>query len=91
MIINWSPSAVEEPIQCVRCLLGTEPGSVPLDRSLGVPQDLVDAPDSVVGAQLTATVIRAVKTYEPRVKVKRVTLSLDGDGKLRAAAEVVAP
>ena len=89
--INWQPSAVEEVMQCVRVLLSTSPGTVPLSRALGTPQDLVDQPESMVGAQLQAAVIRAVRTYEPRVKVKRVRLSLDSDGRLLAVADVVAP
>jgi phage baseplate assembly protein W len=89
--INWAPSRVEEVIQNVRILLTTEPGTVPLSRALGTPQDLVDAPETVVGAGLQADVIRAVRTYEPRVKVKQVTLSADDDGRLVADAEIVAP
>jgi len=89
--INWAPSRVEEVIQNVRILLTTEPGTVPLSRALGTPQDLVDSPETVVGAGLQADVIRAVRTYEPRVKVKQVTLSADDDGRLVADAEIVAP
>lgn len=89
--INWSPTPGEDPVQCVRQLLKTEPGTVPLSRALGTPQDMVDQPMSAAGARLQAAVIRAVRTYEPRVKVERVRLTANADGRLEAVAELVAP
>lgn len=89
--INWSPTTAEEVIQNVRTLLATAPGSVPLSRAMGTPQDVVDSPVSAAGARLQADVIRAVRTYEPRVKVRRVRLSADADGRLAAVVEVVEP
>lgn len=91
MPINWSPTVREEVVQNVDTLLATAPGSVPLARALGTPQDLVDAPESAVGASLQADVIRAVRTYEPRVKVQSVAVTADADGKLVATAKLVAP
>lgn len=91
MAINWSPTQSEEVVQNVHFLLKTEPGSVPLSRALGTPQDLIDQPESAVGARLQAEVISAVRTYEPRVKIKAVRLSADSDGKLIATAELVTP
>jgi phage baseplate assembly protein W len=38
---------------------------------------------------LQAVVIKAVRTYEPRVQIKRVNLATDGEGKLVATAELV--
>jgi phage baseplate assembly protein W len=84
MSINWAPTTAEEVVQNVRTLLVTAPGSVPLSRALGTPQDVVDLPESAVGARLQADVIRAVRTYEPRAKVTSVTLVIAGDGKLAA-------
>jgi phage baseplate assembly protein W len=90
-MINWNPTPAEEVVQNVRTLLVTAPGTVPLARAMGTPQDVIDSPESAVAARLQADVIRAVKTYEPRVKIKAVTLAADGDGKLTATAEIVAP
>ncbi len=91
MIINWNPTPVEEVVQNVRCLLVTAPGTVPMSRAMGTPQDVLDTPVSAAGARLQADVTRAVKTYEPRVRVKAVRLATDGDGKLTATAEIVGP
>lgn len=91
MAINWAPTEAEEVVQNVRTLLVTAPGTVPLSRLMGTPQDVVDQPESAVGARLQADVIKAVRTYEPRVKVQKVKLTATSDGKLTATAELVAP
>lgn len=91
MPINWSPSPVDEVVQNVRTLLATAPGTVPLSRAMGTPQDTLDTPESAAGARLQAAVVRAVKIYEPRVAVKRVRLAATADGVLTATAELVAP
>ncbi len=90
-MINWNPTPTEEVVQNVRFLLATEPGTVPLARALGTPQDVIDLPESVAGARLQAAVIKAVRTYEPRVGVKSITLKADEDGKLVATATLGAP
>jgi phage baseplate assembly protein W len=91
MSINWSPDAVQEVVQNVRTLLVTDVGSVPLSRAMGTPQDTVDTPESAAGARLQADVIKAVRTYEPRVAVADVKLTATADGKLVATAELEAP
>lgn len=90
-MINWSPTAVEEVVQNVETLLATAPGTVPFARAMGTPQDVIDQPESAAGARLQADVIRAVRTYEPRVAIKSVALSADSDGKLVATATLGAP
>jgi phage baseplate assembly protein W len=89
--INWAPTAGEEVAQNVRQLVKTAPGTVPLSRAMGTPQDALDTPISAAGARLQADVIRAVRTYEPRVRVQRVRLAPSSDGRLQAVAEIVAP
>lgn len=91
MSINWSPTPTEEVVQNVMTLLATAPGDAPMARAMGTPQDVIDLPESAVGARLQADVIRAVRTYEPRVAVKSVELSASADGKLVATATLGAP
>lgn len=90
-MINWSPTPTEEVVQNVLTLLKTEPGSVPLARALGTPQDVIDLPESAAGALLQAAVIKAVRTYEPRVAVKSVALDGDSNGRLVATPTLGAP
>lgn len=87
-MINWSPTTAEEVVQNVNTLLKTEPGSVPLSRQLGTPQDVVDQPESLVGAQLSASIIKAVRTYEPRAAITGVALSATADGKLKVTTQL---
>lgn len=90
--INWAPATVlDEVLQCVNTLLGTAPGSVPLTRALGTPQDALDTPENAAGARLQADAIRAVRTYEPRVAIRSLTLTATSDGKLTAVAKLVGP
>lgn len=91
MPINWAPTQVEEVVQNVNTLLATAPGSVPLARGLGTPQDLLDTPDSRAGALLQAAVVKAVRTYEPRVAVTKVTLTAAPNGLLSATVTLGAP
>lgn len=91
MSIDWSPTPTNEVVQNVRTLLATEPGTVPLARAMGTPQDVIDLPESVAGARLQAAVIKAVRTYEPRVAVKSIALEAGEDGRLIATATLGAP
>ncbi len=89
MLIDWDPATTADEIaQNVRCILATGPGTVPLARALGVPQDIIDSPQSAVAARLRADVTEAVETYETRAKVTAVRIASDGDGKLTATVEL---
>ncbi len=91
MVIIWAPTPVEELMQNVATLIGTETGSVPLSRAMGTPQDIVDQPQTVAGARLQAAIFKAVRTYEPRAGIESVSLHADVDGKLSATVKVGAP
>jgi uncharacterized protein len=90
-VINWNPTTVQEVVQNVETLLITEPGTVPFARDMGVPQDVVDQPESAAGALLQAAVVTAVRTYEPRVAITDVQLTASADGVLSAVATLGAP
>ena len=73
---------VEEILQNVLTILLTEKFSVPLDRDLGISGNILDAPINAQ-AKLTAEIAKAVKTYEPRARVEKVTFGGDmTDGQL---------
>jgi len=88
-MINWSPTVAEEIVQNVSTLLVTAPGTVPLSRELGTPQDIVDMPQSIAGARLQATIIKAIRTYEPRATVSNVALTASPEGVLAATVTIV--
>ena len=72
-IIDFYPdSELTEIIQNVKTICSTLKGTVPLDRSFGIPADIIDAPTPIAQARYTAEVLKAIKLYEPRAKVKRI-------------------
>ena len=74
----------EDVLTCVRMIVMTPAGTVPLDRNFGIDISCLDLPLPVAQNMLTLEVVQKVELYEPRVKVDEVTLSLTGDGQVTA-------
>ncbi len=89
--VDFSPDTeIKEILQNVRTILTTTKYSVPLDRGFGIDGQLVDMPMDYVQARLTAEIIDALRQYEPRVRVSKVTFEGDGeDGKLIPKVKLV--
>ena len=83
---------IEDVLQCVKLILSTPKGSVPLDRDFGVDWSMVDRPVGEVSQILKAHIASQIHKYEPRVKVKKVELTgeelPDGRIKVRVLIEV---
>jgi phage baseplate assembly protein W len=73
VVINFSPSPVEEVVQNIRTILSTLRGTVPLNRGFGIDLSLIDEPTPIAKARLTSIVISAVKLHEPRAVVKAIS------------------
>ena len=87
--INFAPDTVtEEIIQNVRTICTTPKYSVPMDRLFGVDTEIVDRPTPKAMAQLQAEIIQAVRKYEPRCRVRKVTFEGDNDGKLAVKVRI---
>ena len=69
-------SEVEEILQNVLMILLTEKYSVPLDREFGIDARFIDAPVNKQ-SQLTAAVAQAIRTFEPRARLKKVNFGGD--------------
>ncbi|MBQ3645105.1 MAG: GPW/gp25 family protein [Synergistaceae bacterium] len=81
--INFAPKNIfEEIIQNIRTICKTVKYSVPLDRGFGVDAIFLDKPTPKACAMLQAEIISAIREYEPRCKVKKVTIEENLDGKL---------
>lgn len=74
----------EDVLTCVRTIVMTPAGTVPLDRDFGIDISCLDLPLPVAQNMLTLEVVQKVELYEPRVKVDEVALSLTGDGQVTA-------
>ena len=62
--------------------------SVSLDRSFGVNAEFVDLPVLVAKAKIGQEIVTAIRKYEPRVSVIKITLEADQDGILKPKVQV---
>ena len=87
--INFAPDNVfDEVIQNVRTICSTPKYSVPLDRLFGVNAVIVDRPTPKAIAEMQAELVQAIRKYEPRCRVKKVSFDGDIDGKLTARVRI---
>ena len=79
--INFAPQTLaEEVIQNVITLCTTAKYSVPMDREVGINAVFLDEPVNTVRARFTQEVIMAVRKFEPRAEITRITFDGDLDG-----------
>ena len=86
--INFAPAnETEEILQNVRCIIATQKGTVPLDRTFGVDYDGIDLPIQQAQLMFRVAIIDAIQKYEPRAEVKSVEFEEDidavADGQLK--------
>ena len=87
--INFAPAnLVEEVAQNVRTICTTSKYSVPLDRLFGVSAVIVDRPTPRAIAEMQAELIQAIRKFEPRCRVKKVSFDGDVDGRLTAKVRI---
>lgn len=87
--IDFAPaSEYAEILQNVRTILATPVYSVPLDRRFGVNGEFVDLPLPVAKAQIGQEIVTAIRRYEPRVSVIKITWEAEQDGILKPKVQV---
>ena len=87
--INFAPeNLIEEVAQNVRTICTTTKYSVPLDRLFGVEAVMLDRPTPKAIAALQAELTQAIRKYEPRCRVKKISFDGDIDGKLTARVRI---
>ena len=67
---------LEEILQNCLMILLTEKYSVPMDREFGVDASFIDAPISRQ-SKIVAAVAQAIRTFEPRARLKKVNFGGD--------------
>ena len=81
--IDFAPANVfEEVIQNVRTICTTIKYSVPMDRLFGVNAVMLDRPTPKAMAALQAELTQAIRKYEPRCRVKKISFEGDINGQL---------
>ena len=87
--INFAPAnVIEEVVQNVRTICTTSKYSVPMDRLFGVDAVMLDRPTPRAMAAMQAELVQAIRKYEPRCKVKRVSFDGDLDGRLNVKVRI---
>lgn len=74
----------EDILRCLRNLILTPVGTVPLDRDFGIDQSILGLPIDVAQSLLAVEIIDKVERYEPRVSVSEVELTANIDGQIIA-------
>ena len=88
--IDFAPSnVVKEVVQNVRTICSTPKYSVPMDRQFGINAAPVDRPTPKAMAEIQAEIISAIRKYEPRCKVKKVSFEGDLDGRLSLKVRIL--
>ena len=87
--ITFAPKNVYEEIaQNVKTICTTSKYSVPMDRNFGVDVNFIDKPTPKAKAQIQAEIVQAIRKYEPRCKVSKVSFEEDLDGKLSVKVRI---
>lgn len=72
--INFAPqNSYEEILQNVITICSTIKGSRPMDRDFGVSSLIIDEPTPAITAKFNAEILAALKKYEPRAEVQKIT------------------
>lgn len=82
--IRGELSQQEDILRCLRNLLLTPAGTVPLDRDFGIDQATLGYPIDVAQNLLAVEIIDKVRKYEPRASVTEVELIPNADGQIIA-------
>lgn len=85
--IDFGATKAKEVLQNVRMILATPEFSAPMGRGFAWNPD-VDAPVNIAQAKITARLVTAIRKYEPRAKVVKVTFQGDQDGLLKPIVRV---
>jgi hypothetical protein len=77
-------SEQEDILRCLRTLIMTPAGTVPLDRDFGIDNSCLSYPLEVAKNIFAVELIDKAKTYEPRADISAVDFDYDDDGNITA-------
>lgn len=82
--IKGSLTEQEDVLRCLRTLVMTPEGTVPLDREFGIDNSILGASIDVAQNLLAVELITKVRKYEPRASVLEVQLDSSPEGNITA-------
>ena len=71
--LDLGAGGTDEVLQNVRVILTTIAGTVPMDRAFGLDTSSVDEPIELAQARMTPVIIDAIRQFEPRAEVVKVS------------------
>ena len=74
----------EDILRCLRSLIMTPAGTVPLDREFGIDNSILSQSIDVAESLIAVEIVEKVARYEPRVSAQAVSLSADVNGQITA-------
>lgn len=87
--IDFGATGVKEILQNVWMILSSIQYSCPLDREFAWSAEDIDKPLPVAQARITTRLVDAIRRYEPRVEVVRITFQVDRlNGRLTPVVKV---
>lgn len=82
--VNFGATGVQEILQNVAMIISSVTYSCPMDREFALDATMLDRPLPVAQTILRSRIVAAVKKYEPRATITKVTFSGSAsDGVLR--------
>ena len=81
-VVFMPDNETQEILQNVMTVFLTQKYSVPLDRFFGIEGDFLDEAAGRARAKLQSEIVRAVRKYEPRARVKAIDFAADLNGKI---------
>lgn len=73
--IIWGADGTKSILQCVKMIITTSVGTVPLDRGFGIDMSLLDTQNADGLSKYADYIKDLVHKYEPRVNVKNVEVT----------------
>ncbi len=78
----------EDIIRCIRNLVLTPAGTVPLDRDFGIDNSFRGLPFETAKNLLAVEIINKIRKYEPRIDMREIAMVGTVDGKIEVKAVI---
>ncbi len=89
MSINWEIADKDQIIQNARNLISVGMFDIPLNRQIGVSREYLDKRKEEAELLLLSEIDRNIDIYEPRAKLKGLSLEEDGLGDYKINVEII--
>lgn len=80
--IEGTVSYMPEVAETIKVIITTPKGTVVFDRNFGIDMTILDEPINLVQGLLIVEMIKQIQLYEPRVRVKEITFTIDENNNL---------